>query len=137
MTRYLSNPLCLADVLCIGSSSTQQLWNDYAQNNLATPYLRPSSCTGGVDGAVASFLGNACDAPYSCCFTDDLSTLRDAGAASLLAQLPAGKRIVAVLNTSERGASAGRPSLADLSRLWQAEYYAMCCCSAFELFEGL
>ena len=48
-----------------------------------------------------------------------------------------GERIVAVINTSERGGSASKTSLANLARLWQAEYYAMHCESNFELLDGL
>ncbi len=152
MVRSFSNHAGIADVICLGSGSTMALWNDYAQNQVPTLYVRANNGTGGADGTVSSFLGNAADATYACCLTGDLSLMRDSGAAAMLPQLPAGKRIVAVLNNEGAG-MADEPgldpelqrllvqsptfSMAELARLWGAEYYAIHCEADFEILDTL
>ncbi len=152
MVRSFSNYAGIADVICLGSGSTMALWNDYAQTQVPTLYLRANNGAGGADGSVSSFLGNAADAAYACCLTGDLSLLRDSGAASMLPQLPEGKRVVAVLNNEGAGMAdepglapelqrllVQRPtySMAELARLWGAEYYAIHCEADFEVLDSL
>lgn len=152
MVRYLSNHVCIADVLCLGSGSCTELWNRYAQLRVPTVYLRANTANSGSDGTIAAFLGNAADASLACCLTGDLALLRDLGAASLLPQLSAGKRIVAVLNNGGAGL-ADRPelddelrrlmvqpppyNLAEVARLWGAEYYAVYSEADFEVLDSL
>lgn len=152
MVRYLSNHVCMADVLCLGSGSCTELWNRYAQVRVPTVYLRANTANSGSDGTIASFLGNAADAPFACCFTGDLALLRDLGAAGLLPQLALGKRIVAVLNNGGAG-RADSPelddelrrlmvqpppySLAEVARLWGAEYHALYSEADFDILDSL
>ena len=140
MVRYFSNHAGIADVLSLGSATTIQLWNRYAQTNIPTVYLRANNGTGGADGTVSAFLANSTDAEYACCLTGDISLLRDCAAASMLPQLPPCKRIVAVLNNEGAG-KAFTPGMdnelhrlivqppafdmKELARLWGAEYYAI------------
>ncbi len=152
MVRSFSNHACIADVICLGSGSTMALWNDYAQAQVPTLYLRANNGAGGADGTVSSFLGNAADAAYACCLTGDLSLLRDSGAAAMLPQLPEGKRVVAVLNNEGAGLAdepglepelqrllVQRPTfnMAELARLWGAEYYAIHCEADLEILDSL
>ncbi len=152
MVRSFSNHACIADVICLGSGSTMALWNDYAQTQVPTLYVRANNGAGGADGSVSSFLGNAADATYACCLTGDLSLLRDSGAAAMHPQLPEGKRVVAVLNNEGAGMAdepglapelqrllVQRPtySMAELARLWGAEYYAIHCEADFEILDSL
>ena len=152
MVRAFSNHAGIADVICLGSGSTMALWNDYAQSQVPTLYVRANNGAGGADGTVSSFLGNAADAGYACCLTGDLSLLRDSGAAAMLPQLPAGRRVVAVLNNEGAGQVEGagldpelkrlmvQPptfSMAELARLWGAEYYAINCEADFEELDAL
>ncbi len=152
MVRSFSNHAAIADVLFLGSGTTMQLWNNYAQRQVPTLYLRANNGTGGADGTVSAFLGNAADAAYACCLTGDLSLLRDSGAAAMLPQLPVGKRIVAVLNNDGAGQAATpgmdaelqrllvQPptySLQEIARLWGAEYYAIHCEADLEVLDTL
>ncbi len=152
LVRAFSNHAGIADVICLGSGSTMALWNDYAQGQVPTVYVRANNGAGGADGTVSSFLGNAADATYACCLTGDLSVLRDSGAAAVLPQLPAGRRVVAVLNNEGAG-QADAPdlapelrrlmvqppnySMAELARLWGAEYYAINGEADFEVLDSL
>ncbi len=152
MVRSFSNHAGIADVICLGSGSTMALWNDYAQSQVPTLYVRANNGAGGADGTVSSFLGNAADATYACCLTGDLSLLRDSGAAAMLPQLPEGRRVVAVLNNEGAGLAdepglapelqrllVQRPtySMAELARLWGAEYYAIHCEADLEILDSL
>ncbi len=152
MVRAFSNHAGIADVVCLGSGSTMALWNDYAQNQVPTLYVRANNGTGGADGTVSSFLGNAADATYACCLTGDLSLMRDSGAAAMLPQLPEGRRVVAVLNNEGAGMAAEPGldpelqrllvqsptfSMAELARLWGAEYYAIHCEADLEVLDSL
>ncbi len=152
MVRSFSNHAGIADVICLGSGSTMALWNGYAQYQVPTLYVRANNGTGGADGTVSSFLGNAADATYACCLTGDLSLMRDSGAAAMLPQLPEGKRVVAVLNNEGAGLAdepgldpelqrllVQRPtfSMAELARLWGAEYYAIHCEADLEVLDTL
>ena len=152
MVRYFSNHAGIADVLSLGSATTIQLWNRYAQTNISTVYLRANNGTGGADGTVSAFLANSTDAEYACCLTGDLSLLRDCAAASMLPQLPVCKRVVAVLNNEGAG-KAYTPGMDDelqrlmvqppvfdmkeLARLWGAEYYSIHCEADFEILDSL
>lgn len=152
MVRYLSNHACMADVICLGSGSCVELWNRYAQIHVPTVYLRANTANGSGDGTIASFLGNAADAGFACCLTGDLALVRDLGAAALISQLAAGKRVVAVLNNGGAG-RADTPeldaelrrlmvqppgfSLPEVARLWGAEYYAIRCEADFEVLDTL
>lgn len=138
LVRAVSVHAALADVICLGSSTVTELWNRYAQNHVPTLYLRDLHTTG-ADGVISAFLGNAADAPTAFCLVGDLTLLRDINAASLVPQLPPGKRIIAVLNNEgARGAAyaaGGDPELhrllvqppefepENIARLWGAEYY--------------
>ncbi len=152
MVRAFSNHAGIADVICLGSGSTMALWNDYAQMMVPTVYVRANNGAGGADGTVSSFLGNAAEASYACCLTGDLSLLRDSGAAAMLPQLRAGRRVVAVLNNAGAGMAdepglapelqrllVQRPtfSIAELARLWGAEYYAIHCEADLEILDSL
>ncbi len=152
MVRFFSNHAGIADVICLGSDSTMALWNNYAQSQVPTLYVRANNGAGGADGTVSSFLGNAADATYACCLTGDLSLMRDSGAAAMLPQLPEGKRVVAVLNNEGAGLAdepgldpelqrllVQRPtfSMAELARLWGAEYYAIHCEADLEVLDTL
>lgn len=152
MVRYFSNHAGIADVISLGSATTIQLWNRYAQTNISTVYLRANNGTGGADGTVSAFLANSTDAEYACCLTGDLSLLRDCAAASMLPQLPPCKRVVAVLNNEGAG-KAYTPGMDDelqrlmvqppvfdmkeLAHLWGAEYYAVHCEADFEILDTL
>lgn len=138
LVRALSIHAALADVVCLGSSTITELWNHYAQNHVPTLYLRDLH-TAGPDGTIATFLGNAADSAMAFCLVGDLTLLRDLNAAAMVPQLPAGKRIIAVLNNDgARGAAyaaADDPELhrllvqpptmepENVARLWNAEYY--------------
>lgn len=152
MVRYFSNHACIADVLSLGSATTIRLWNRYAQTHVPTLYLRANNSTGGADGTVSAFFANSTDAQYACCLTGDISLLRDCAAASMVPQLPEGKRVVAVLNNEGAG-QADTPDLdeeqrrlmvqppvfdmKELAQLWGAEYYAIHCEADFEVLDSL
>jgi len=152
MVRYFSNQAGIADVLCLGTTTTIRLWNNYAQLQVPTHYVRTNSGTGGADGTVSAFLANSTDADYACCLTGDLALLRDCAAASMLPQLPPARRVVAVLNNEGAGQAYTpgmdnelrrllvQPPVYDLrevARLWGAEYYAIHCEADFEVLDSL
>lgn len=141
MVRTLSHYAALADVVCLGSPTVTDLWNRCAQTQVATLYLRDLAARSSA-GVLAAYLGNAADAPSSLCLLGDIALLQDATAPlHLLPELPAGKRIIAVLNNG--GAAAARQesaedmewerlmmqppaiSVADLAALWGADYYTI------------
>lgn len=152
MVRAFSNQAGIADVLCLGSATTMRLWNNYAQTQVPTHYVRANSGTGGADGTVSAFLANSTDAEYACCLTGDLALLRDCAAASMLPQLPPARRVVAVLNNEGAG-QAYTPGMEgelqrllvqppvydmkEIARLWGAEYYAIHCEADFEALDSL
>lgn len=152
LVRAVSLHAALADVVCLASSTATELWNLYAQSHVPTLYLRDLQ-TAGTDGAIAAFLGNAADAASAFCLVGDLTLLRDLNAASLLPQLPPGKRIIAVLNNEgARGAvyeAADDPELRrllvqppgpepeDIARLWGAEYYRVRSEADLEVLDSL
>lgn len=152
MVRYFSNHAAIADVLFLGSGSSTRLWNRFAQQVIPTVYLRTNNGSGGADGSVSTFLGNAADASYACCLTGDLALLRDCAAATMLPQLATGKRVVAVLNNDGAGLAQRpdldqelrrllvQPPLFDMKRvawLWGADYYAVRCEADFEILDTL
>lgn len=152
MVRAFSNQAGIADVLCLGSATTLRLWNNYAQTQVPTHYVRANSATGGADGTVSAFLANSADADYACCLTGDLALLRDCAAATMLPQLPPARRVVAVLNNEGAGCAFTpgmdaelhrlmvQPPTYDLqevARLWGAEYYAIHCEADFEVLDSL
>lgn len=140
MVRAFSRHACLANVICVGSSTTVRLWNRYAQYQVPTLYLRDLHSTG-ADGVLSAFLGNTADSSSGFCLIGDLTLLRDINAAAILPQLPPGKRVIAVLNNDGAAAAvhdtAGDPELErllvqpqpfrmqEIARLWGAEYYAI------------
>ncbi|MDO5471521.1 MAG: thiamine pyrophosphate-binding protein [Akkermansia sp.] len=152
MVRYFSNQAGIADVLSLGSTTTMRLWNNYAQTQVPTHYVRANSGTGGADGTVSAFLANSIDADYACCLTGDLALLRDCAAASMIPQLPPARRVVAVLNNEGAG-QAYTPGMDDelqrllvqppvydlkeVANLWGAEYYAIHCEADFEVLDTL
>ncbi len=152
LVRAFSHHACLADVICVGSATTMRLWNQYAQSQLPTHYLRDLHSTG-ADGVISSFLGNAADASTACCLIGDLTLLRDINAATILPQLPPGTRVVAVLNNDGAAASQhdteGNPELErllvqpqpfrmqEIARLWGAEYYAIRSEADLEILDSL
>ncbi len=152
MVRAFSNHAGIADVICLGSPTVMELWNRYAQLVSPTIYVRANNGSGGADGTVSSFLGNAADASYACCLTGDISLLRDSGAAAMLSQLPPGRRVVAVLNNEGAGRAYAPgmdaelqrllvqpPSygMEEIARLWGAEYYAIHCEADLEVMDTL
>lgn len=152
LIRAFSYQASIADVLSLGSASAIRLWNLYAQTQIPTIYLRTNNATGGADGTVTSFLANTANAEYACCLTGDISVLRDSAAASMLPQLPPGKRIVAVLNNGGAGRSNTEElpnelqrllvqppvyQLQDLAQLWGARYYQIRTQEDLEILETL
>ncbi len=152
MVRYFSNQAGIADVLCLGSSTTLRLWNNYAQTHVPTHYVRANSAAGGADGTVSAFLANSADSEYACCLTGDIALLRDCAAATMMPQLPPSRRVVAVLNNEGAGC-AYTPGMDDelhrlmvqppaynlqeIAHLWGAEYYAIHCEADFEILDTL
>ena len=138
LVRAFSIHASLGDVICLGSPTVTELWNRYAQSHVPTLYLR-DLCTAGADGVISAFLGNAADAASAFCLVGDVTLLRDLHAASIVPQLPPGRRIIAILNNEgAHGAAyaAGNdPELQrllvqppvfnaeNIARLWGAEYY--------------
>ena len=152
MVRAFSRFACLSEVICVGSATTTRLWNRYAQNQVPTLYLRDLHTTG-TDGVLSTFLGNAADASLACCLIGDLTLLRDINAAAIIPQLPAGKRVVAVLNNegaaAAQHAASNDPELErllvqpqpfrmqEVARLWGAEYHAIYSEADLELLDTL
>lgn len=153
LVRAISNYAALADVICLGSPTVTELWNRCAQTQIATLYVRDLASRSSA-GVLASFLGNAADAPSAFCLLGDIALLRDATApAQLLHELPEGKRIIAVLNNN--GAAQAREesaedmewerlmmqppalSVADIAALWGAEYYSIRSESDLEVLDGI
>lgn len=152
LVRAFSQYASLADVVTIGSPTAMQLWNRFAQLSAPVLYLRTAAAAGGSDGALAVFFGNAVDTTFSCALVGDLALLRDLPAAQIVAQLPPGKRVVAVLNNEGAGLadSAGLdaelhrllvqpPAFTpqEVARLCHAEYYAIHSEADFEVIDSL
>lgn len=152
LVRAFSQHACLADVMCLGSPTATRLWNQYAQLQVPVLYTRSASQAGGADGAVSAFLGYAVDAPYACALVGDIALLRDLCAATMLPQMPAGKRVIAVLNNDGAGMAAtegmepelkrllAQPpelDLAELAKLCHAEYYVIRSEADYEVLESL
>ena len=138
LVRALSNHAALADAVCIGSPTAAALWNNYAQWQVPTLYLR-SLHTMGSQGILSTFFGLSADTGYACCLAGDLAALRDMAAPAILPQLAPGRRVVAVLSNNGAAAAAEETEgdaelhrllcqppahrVADLAALWGAEYY--------------
>ncbi len=152
LVRAFSIHASLGDVVCLSSPTVSELWNRYAQCRVPTLYLRDLS-TNGADGAVSAFLGNAADASSAFCLVGDLTLLRDLQAATIVSQLPPGRRIVAVLNNDGAGGAAyvagNDPELQrllvqapvfdpeNIARLWGAEYYRVQSEADLEVLDSL
>lgn len=152
MVRAFSIHASLSDVICLGSPTCTRLWNHYAQLHAPTLYLRDLQ-PAGSDGVIATFLGNAADAPTACCLLGDITLLHDLHAPAILSQLPEGKRIIAVLNNEgaqqAREVAGDDPELQrllvqapafspeDIAHLWGAEYYRIHCESDLEVLDTL
>lgn len=152
LVRAFSRQACLAEVMHLASPTATHLWNRFAQLQVPVFYTRSTAQAGGADGAISAFLGNAVDAAFACALVGDISILRDLAAAPLLPQLPAGKRIVAVLNNEGAGAATVDPKdsalhrlavqppeldLQEIARLLRAEYYLIRSEADFEVIEGM
>ncbi len=151
LVRAFSQQACIADVLYLGSPSTTQLWNNYAQLRAPTLYVHSAQLAGCADGALSAFMGNCVDTDFACALIGDIALLRDTAAAQFLPQLAPGKRVVAVLNNN--GAGAVPPSLSDemrdfvsqplhrdlrdYARLLSAEYYLIRSEADFEIMEEI
>lgn len=153
LVRAFSNHAALADVICLGSPTVTALWNRCAQLQVPTVCVRDVAARGS-EGVIATFLGNAADADFSCCLMGDVAMLRDAAAPlQLLRELPPSKRIIAVLNnggageaqvecapdSEEERLSVQPPAVtpADWARLWGAEYIPIRSESDLEVLETL
>ncbi len=151
LVRAFSQHACLAEVICLGSPSATMLWNNFAQCQIPTLYLRSVDLAGGSDGAVSGFLGNCVDAHFACALVGDVALLRDTSATQLLSQMSPGKRVIAVLNNNGVGMIAtdtdpelrnflAQPlstELRDFARLLNAEFYLIRSEADFEVIEGL
>ncbi len=120
---------CLADVIGLAGESPRRQWNQFAQTQIPTVYVRSQSHSN--RGLISSFLGNSAGASASFCLTDGKNLMRDTEAINLLPQLPAGKRIIAVMG-------AELPfSLPEMGQLWGAQYYYIHCEADFDVLEDL
>ncbi len=156
LTRALSLQASLGNRLFLGNSSPVRLWNRFAQYQVPTCYVRSNRGANGIDGLVASFLGNAADGGEAWCFLGDLSALYDANAGVMAAQLPKGKRVIAVLNNNGGGIFRQLPgggrlseemerllvqphdlSMQALADLWGARYLRLSVEADFELLDHL
>lgn len=152
LVRAFSRYACLADVMFLGSPSVTQLWNKAAQLQVAQLYVRSVALSGGADGVISAFLGNAVDSPFSCALVGDLSLLRDLAGAGICSQLPAGKRVIAVLNNEGAGLAIPQAAtseqrrlmvqapdfdLQEVARLCRAEYYTIRSEADLEVMESL
>lgn len=156
LTRALSLQASLGNRLFLGNSSPIRLWNRFAQYQVPTCYVRSNRGTNGIDGLVASFLGNAADGGEAWCFLGDLSVLYDANAGVMASQLAKGKRVIAVLNNNGGGIFRQLPggnrlseemerllvqphdvSLQALADLWGARYLRLCVEADCELLDNL
>lgn len=140
LVRALSVSCCMHEVICLASPTAVALWNRCAQQQVATLYVRDLQA-GGADGQLARFLANAADAEQACCLIGDTTLLRDMNAAALAAQLPPGRRVLAVLNNGGAAQADAEcegdeemerllmqppaAEIAPLAQLWGAEYYAV------------
>lgn len=153
LVRAFSGYAAGADVICLGSPTVRDLWNNCAQLRVPTLYVRDVA-ERGSEGALAAFLGNAADAGFACCLIGDLALLRSAlGLSELLHELPAGRRIIAVLNNGGAGAAQDccepgsecerllvqppRLQPADVARLWGAEYVLVQSEGDLDLLDGM
>lgn len=152
MVRAFSIHASLGDVICLGSRTITELWNSFAQTHVPTLYLKDLSMSGS-DGTIAAFLGNAADASAAFCLVGDVTLLKDLHAASIVPQLPAGKRIIAVLNNEGANGAAYaagddpelqrllvQPPVFDMesvAALWGAEYYRIVSEADLEVLDSL
>lgn len=156
LTRALSFQASLGNRIFLGNSSPIRLWNRFAQFQVPTCYVRSNRGANGIDGLVATYLGNAAAGGEAWCFLGDLSALYDANAGVMASQLPKGKRVIAVLNNNGGGIFRQLPggstlsdemerllvqphdlSLQALADLWGARYLRLCCEADFELLDHL
>lgn len=156
LTRALSQQACLGNRIFLGNSSPIRLWNQYAQRQVPVCYVRANRGANGIDGLMATFLGNAASGGEAWCFMGDLSALYDANAGMMLSQLRNGKRVVAVLNNRGGGIFRQLPGGNNLSSemerlliqphnhdmqaladMWGARLLRLCCTADFELLEQL
>ncbi len=126
----------LAEVLLLGSPEMLELWNTATRLRNPVLYVRSVSQAGGSVGTLPAFLGNAVDASFACALIDTASLLRDTTNASLLSQLPPGKRVVGVLNSGEN-TDFSSVDLQQCARLCGAEYYTVRSEADFEVIESI
>lgn len=153
LLRALSNYAALAEVVCLGSPTADELWNRCAQTQMPTLYLRNLAARSS-EGVLAAFLGNAADAPTAYCVLGDLALLNDMSSpAQLLPELPLGRRVIAVLNNGGAGKARLESaedaewerlmvqppavSAADIAALWGAAYYSVRTESDLEVLDTL
>lgn len=151
LVRSFSQHAALAEVLFLGSPTASTLWNQFAQLQAPTYYVRSTSLSGSSDGAISAFLANSVGASFACALIGDLSFLRDSSAAEFISQLPTGKRIIGVLNNEGAGLALQdshaelrrlihQPPLlspADFARLLRADYYPIRSDSDLDIIEAL
>ncbi len=87
-----------ADNLYLGNSLPIRRWNDFAQTMIPIENCRANRGANGIDGQIATFLGNSANAKNSWALMGDLTCLYDVNSLALVSQLPAGKRVLAVIN---------------------------------------
>ncbi len=98
MIRAISLYATISDLVYLGNSLPVREWNLFAQTEHPYSLVRANRGANGIDGQIASFLGNAADGGDAWAVLGDLTTLYDANAPALESQLGEGRRILVVMN---------------------------------------
>lgn len=87
----------------LGNSLPVRYWNAFAQRIIPTPNVRANRGANGIDGQIATFLGNAAYLEDAWALVGDLTAFYDANAYAMLGQLEPARRVIGVLNNRGGG----------------------------------
>jgi len=96
--RHLSGFIGAGATVLLGNSLPVREWNLAADNPKPGTQFFANRGANGIDGLVSTWLGVSADAKEAWLIVGDLSALHDMNAAWILAQLPAVKRRIVVIN---------------------------------------
>jgi 2-succinyl-5-enolpyruvyl-6-hydroxy-3-cyclohexene-1-carboxylate synthase len=107
------------DCIFLGNSMPIRYWNGFAQTTIPTENVRANRGANGIDGQIATFLGNSARCRCSWALLGDLTALYDSNALALLPQLESGCRVLGVINNQGGGIFRNFPGIEQASEAFK------------------
>ena len=98
LVRAISHFASIASGVYLGNSLPIREWNQFAQWPRPVHNIRANRGANGIDGQISTWLGSSAEQENAWAIAGDLTTLYDAAAPALFAQVENSGRVLAVIN---------------------------------------